>query len=266
MLTAVMVPAGPVAWGRMLLAAGAALTCVEGAVQLSGLQDGRIRVPVSGGLLSPEALPAGPWLLVMATACLLLLLGAASRLCTATLAVGNVLLLLADQQLYSNHRLLLVLLCVWFLLARADHARSLRALLRPARGGRDAEVPWWPQLLIVATVSACYVFAGLSKLNPEFLSGDLVDSMSPDWVPAGLLAWASVPTEVAIGAGIWWRATRRWVLGLGVLLHLSIIALLGAPLVFAAFALLCLSAYPSVWTWPRLPQDEAAATQRSRVA
>ncbi len=256
----------PVAAARILVALGAALTCFEGAVYLHALQGDRIRVPVAGGLVSADTPPAIPWFVAMLVACVLLLVGVAARLCAIVLALGNLLLLLSDQQLYSNHRFLLILLCLWFALARADRAWSLRARLRPAPAGESRLVPWWPQLLIVATVSSCYLFAGLSKVNPEFLTGDLIASMSPGWVPARATAWLTPPAEIAVGLGIWWRPTRRLALMLGVALHASIVVLLGSPLVFGAFALLCLSAYPLIWTWPDRDQREAAATQRSSAA
>lgn len=104
---------------------------------------------------------------------------------------------------------------------------------------------------------------GLSKLNPDFLTGQLIAQMSPDWIPARATAWVTGPTEIAVGVGIWWSRTRRAALALGVLLHLSIVVLLDSPLVFGGFALLCFSAYPSVWTWPTGPQADAAATHRS---
>lgn len=263
MLTEQRVPARPVALARILLSLGAALTCAEGAVLLTAVRDGAVRLPVTGGGYSAMSIPPQVWLLVMVTASLLMLAGAAVPVCAATVAAGNVALLLADQQLYSNHRFLLVLLCVWFTLAQSDRALSVAARVR-RRPVQD--VPWWPQLLIIATVSSCYVFAGISKVNPEFLSGDLMASMSPDWVPSDLLSWATGPTEILIGAGLWWRPLRRTALALGAVLHLSIIALLGTPVVFTAFALLCVSAYPLVWTLPRRDQAEAAATQRSSVA
>lgn len=266
MLTAVRVPARPVAAGRILLALAALLTTLESAILLDHLQSGRVITP-TGGPWSAAAVPAGAWSSVMSAAALLLLLGVASSASAAVLAAGNIVLLGADQQLYSNHVFLLTLLCAAFAVSGCDRALSLRSRLRPA-GDRTiaAVVPWWPQLLAMSTLSACYLFAGLSKANPEFLSGDLIASMSASWVPAQLAAWATVPTEVAIGVGIWFRATRRWALLLGVVLHASIIVLLDSPLPFAAFALLCFSVYPLVWSWPDLDQAEATAIQRSSVA
>lgn len=269
MLSLALGSARAVAISRMLIATGALLTCFEGASFVSHLQNGRIRVPVATWIPSPDSLPLMLWTTVLAGACVFLMLGVSSSLCAAVIALGNVLLLLVDQQTYSSHRLLLVLLCLWLTVARPDRAWSVQNRLRPPAdpaGRTHLLVPWWPQLLIIATVSSCYLFAGLSKVNPEFLTGDLIGSMSPSWVPAQVIAWLTPPTEIAVALGIWWRPTRRLAMLLGVALHLSIVVLLNSPLVFGAFALLCLSAYPLIWTWPDRDQREAAATQRSSAA
>lgn len=264
MLTTVRVAPRPVAIGRILLAAGALLTCYEGGGLVAALQADRITTPVAGPLPTVEAIPLGTWAVVMGVACLLLALGVLAPLAATTIAAGNIVLMVADHQLYSNHRFLLVVLCLLFAVSRSDRAWAVGARSRRAASG--PLVPWWPQLLVVATVSACYLFAGLSKANPEFLSGQLIATLSPGWVPARLAAWATVPTEIGIGIGIWWRPLRRYALAAGVLLHLSIIAVLGTPMVFAAFALLCFAGYPLVLTMPRLDQEEAAPIQRSSVA
>lgn len=264
MLTTIRVAPRPVAIGRVLLAVGALLACYEGGGFLAALQRDRVTTPVAGALLSADSVPLGPWFLAMAAACLLLALGVLAPTGALVIAAGNVLLMAADHQLYSNHRFFLVVLCLWFAAAQADRAWAIGA--RGRRDDGDGLVPWWPQLLVVATISACYLFAGVSKANPEFLSGHLIGSLSPGWVPAQLVAWATVPAEIAIGLGIWWRPVRRVALVLGALLHLSIIVLLGSPLVFTAFALLCFAGYPLVLTMPRAGQADAAATQRSSVA
>lgn len=251
--------ARPIAVGRVLFGVGLMLASIEGAALLADLQNGRITTPVASWLPAAADVPVGPWLAVMMAASLCLLLGLFAAPSVAVLGLGHLLLLLTDQQLYSNHRFVLVLLCAWFLFARSDQAFAVGAKRRRERGS----VPWWPQLLIVATLSACYLFAGLSKANPEFLTGHLIASMSPSWVPAKLAAWATVPTEISIGLGLWWAPTRRLVLALGVGLHLAIIVLLGSPLVFAAFAALCLSGYPLVWTLPALGPGHIASNEVS---
>jgi hypothetical protein len=262
-LTAARTTPRPVAIGRILLATGALLTCQESAELLTTLQGGRITTPVATALPGATSVPVDLWFSTMVAACILLALGVLTPACTAVIASGNVALMAVDLQLYSNHRFLLVLLCLWFTWAQSDRALSVRARLRDGRAAQT--VPWWPQLLVIASVSSCYLFAGLSKLNPEFLSGDLIARLGPAWLPAEPAAWMTVPTEIFIGVGLWWHVTRRWSLLVGVGLHVSISVLLGTPLIFLSFALLCFSAYPLVWSWPRLAQADAAATQRSSV-
>lgn len=262
MLTTRRARVGPVAIGRVLLALGAALTSIEGAAHLTVLRSGVITTPVAGWLPEAGSVPPGPWFAAMVLATAGLLLGAITAPSAAVLASGHALLLATDLQLYSNHRVLLVLLCTWFVFAQSDRSWSLRARLRPEK--RTAEVPWWPQLLIVASVSSCYLFAGLSKLNPEFLSGSLIASMAPAWTPAQLAAYATPPVEIAIAVGLWLRRTRWAVLVLGVGLHASITVLLGSPLVFGAFTLLCLSAYPLIGI-RRTPATELSGENHGAV-
>ncbi|NHA00028.1 hypothetical protein G5V59_06870 [Nocardioides sp. W3-2-3] len=209
-------------------------------------------------------MPFSAWVLTMGLACVLLALGVLVPLSCLTIAAGNALLMAADQQALQQPPL-----------PPGGAVRAVRhSLLGPRVGAGRREPacgrgrhgpPGGRRLLVVAAVSACYLFAGLSKANPEFLSGHLIGSLSPDWVPARLAAWATVPAEIGIGLGLWWRRVRRLAPALGVLLHLSIVVLLSAPVVFTAFALLCLTGYPLVWTWPALDQAEAASTQRSSV-
>lgn len=258
MLTTMTVSPRPLALARMFLGAGAFLTALEGAIQLSHLRDGRLLTPVHDSLPTAASLSPDTWFLVMFGAALLLALGVLARPAAVLLGAGNLLLLLTDQQLYSNHRILLVLLCLWMALSQCDRAWSVRALRHRDRNQRP-QVPWWPALLIVATVSSCYLFAGLSKINPEFLSGRVIESTGPDWLPAQLVAWATVPTEVAIGLGVWWRRSRRPALALGAALHTSIIVLLDSPLPFTAFALICLTAYPLAWAWPSTERESTPA-------
>lgn len=264
MLTAIRAAPRSVAIGRILLAAGALLTCCEGSELVAALQADRVTTPVAAVLPPVDAIPLVPWVLVMGIASLSLALGVLATASATAIAAGNILLLAADHQLYSNHRFLLVVLCLLFAVSQSDRAWALGAHSR--RAASDGLVRWWPQLLVVAAVSACYLFAGLSKANPAFLSGDLIASLSPDWVPARLAAWVTVPTEMAIGIGLWCRPLRRYALAAGVLLHLSIIVLLGTPMTFIAFALLCFAGYPLVLTMPSLDQADAAAIQRSSVA
>lgn len=250
MLTSLRVPPRPVALGRILLGLGLLLTSLEGAALLADLRSGRVLTPGIPGLLTADDLPTAWWLAVMAAGALAVVVGVGVRTGLLVCAAGDVLLMVTDVQLVSNHRVLAVLLALFFVAAGSDHALSPGAA---ARRARRPDVPWWPQLLALSAVSSCYLFAGLSKVNPAFLHGAELSDLQWLTVPSALVtpfAATVVLTEVGIGLGLWSRRARRLAVAAGVALHLSIVVLLGSPIVFAAFALLCFSAYPLALTRP----------------
>ncbi|HEV8053744.1 MAG TPA: HTTM domain-containing protein [Candidatus Limnocylindrales bacterium] len=94
-------------------------------------------------------------------------------------------------------------------MAGSDAALSVDAL----RGrGRDA-IPQWP-LFLKVQVSIVYLFAGLSKLNAAFLSGEVLAnsfrSDGPFAVPAGwrttepmvVLSLVTIATELFLSVGL----------------------------------------------------------------
>lgn len=253
MLTSLRTDPRPVAAGRVLLGLGLLLTALEGAGLLLRLQEDRLLTPVAAWLPSAEQLPATGWLLVMFAASLAVTTGVLVRTGLLVCATGDVVLMLTDLQLGSNHRILAVLLALAFVAARSDHAWAPGAA---ARRSRSPDVPWWPQLLALASVSSCYVFAGLSKLNPLFLDGAELSDLRWVTVPAALmtaLAVLVVVTEVGVGLGLWLPRARVVAVLVGVALHVSIVLLLDTPFPFVAFALLCWSVYPLALGRPAAP-------------
>lgn len=245
MLTTLRTDPRPVAAARTLLGLGLLVTTLEGTGLLVALQDDRLLTPVADWLPTADQLPTATWLVVMAAASLGVMAGVLVRTSLLVCAVGDVVLMLTDLQLSSNHRILAVLVVLAFVAARSDHAWAPGAAAR--RSSRGTDVPWWPQLLALASVSSCYVFAGLSKLNPRFLDGAELSDLRWVTVPDGMMPYfasAVVATELAVGVGLWPRRTRVAAVALGVVLHVSIVLLLATPFPFVAFALLCWSAYP----------------------
>lgn len=257
---------------RILLGCVVATNTFEVAATMLRVEDGRLGVP---GVLD---LPINEttiwvWALSGVVAGLMLALGVVTGLAAAAAAVLGVIALLWEQQNYSNHLWLTTLLATYLVFAKSDARWSVRALLL----GRRESVPAWPSLLMVTQLSVCYVFAGLSKLNPWWLAGDeLRPSLHLTLPSAGypLMAVVVIATEVFIGLGIWFGRTRWLALATGVLLHVGIIALMRQPLTLVAFSLACLAVYPLVFTAPyvggrrkatSLQSEEVAATQRSSV-
>ncbi len=256
-LTSARVPARPVAVARVMLGVATMMIAVEGQDISQSIVDGRVATPVAGWLPSPEQLGAYPFVLTV-LAGLLIALGVGTRWWAAVVVVCELAVMLSDLQLYSNHRVLLVLVMTALVLARSD-----TALAPGARHRRGQTVPWWPQLLMLASVSSCYLFAGISKINPEWWGGSQLDDLrlvELSGLPLHGLAAATVLTEITIGIGLWFRRSRGVAVALGIGLHTSICLTLTAPFVFVAFALICFSAYPLALNRPDLADlasDEA---------
>jgi hypothetical protein len=113
----------------------------------------------------------------------------------------------------------------------------LAALRAEARGGPPAPPergPLWGQRLIALQVSMVYLWGAWDKAisNPAFLSGDALEyslhwiylgSDSPTWrgLPqlSAAAARGTVLLEVALGAGLFFRSLRRWLIPAGLVFH-----------------------------------------------
>lgn len=144
--------------------------------------------------------------------------------------LGGVLAL--DQQLYSNHLYMQALLVPLFALADAGEGR---VRLLPVR-------------LVQAMVVIVYLFAGLAKLNPAFLSGDVLHAyVAPTVLPHGLIAamsWTTVVLELALGWLLIWRRTRRFAWLAGAAFHVGMAWFAPDALGVAMFGVAMLATYP----------------------
>jgi len=137
--------------------------------------------------------------------------------------------LVLDQNLYSNHAYLLVLVAFLLVLADAGAAFSLDRRL----GWKQAsDIPNWPLTLIRVQVSLIYLFAGLAKLNSVFLSGQVLEAHSrlPAIVGTGyglvLAAWLVVLWELFQTGALWFPKLRGVAFIGGLLFHGSIVLLM----------------------------------------
>ncbi len=241
----------PVAFARICIGLAAVIIALVGHAFLLRIQGGMLAVPLVDWWPSATELPLDAMLAAGMFAGIGLALGCCTRSCAAIIVGLQLAELLADQQSYNSHRILLTLLCAHLIFAESDAAWSLRARYKGAR----ASVPLWPQVLMIGALSSLYTFAGLSKANDSFLAGDVLRKEMvvglPDWSYV-LLAALTVATEVGLGVALWLRQTRRIAVVVGVMLHVSIVALLGEGIVLAAFALLCVGLYPMVLSRPTI--------------
>jgi predicted DCC family thiol-disulfide oxidoreductase YuxK len=242
-------PSRPLALARIGIAIAVLLELPNTGKVLMQLDDpGIIRAPIFPWT---PALDDGLALVLMglwAATTVALLLGWRTRRAAAALCATLATVLLLDQQLYSNHLYLMVLLSG--LLAVADSGAALS--LDARRSGERGEVSRWPVSLLRFQVSVAYGFAALAKLNPDFLSGSTVaislrDSgplAIPDawrsFEPMLILAVMAVCAEAFIAVAIWSKDLRplAFVVALG--LHGSL-AIWFAPtyplIIFAAVML-----------------------------
>lgn len=240
------VPSRPLAIVRIGVGLAVLLELPNTAIVLLQLDDPQIiRVPVLRW--TPAVNDSLAWILIglWAATALALLVGWRTRRAAAALSATLATVVLLDQQLFSNHLYLMVLLSAMLAIANSGAALSLDA----RRAGKQAEISRWPVWLLQFQVSAVYLFAALAKLNPDFLSGSAVATslrrVGPLAVPDAwrsmepmlILAVLAVCAEAFVALAIWsvrWRPTA-FVVALG--LHASL-ALWFAPtyplIIFAA--------------------------------
>lgn len=260
--------AGPIALVRILVGLAAIGNALEHWAALERLLETTVvKMPYLAWLPRPPLAAApgliGAWLV----AALLFTLGLWTRWSGALLVAIMGYVLLLDQQLYSNHLYLGVVMTLLLTLADSGARYSLDARYR----GRRAAIAEWPIVLIKIEVSIVYFFAALTKLNPDYLSGaimaqfvhaDMLALLPSGWPAVPLmqaLAIASIATEFVLAFALWFAGWRWLALLAGLGLHLAIIftggAAIGVPdFRFTVFALLIVPAYVLFFPQRHAPQ------------
>lgn len=245
---------------RVMLGLALIIVSIESFVVLMGIAAGKVAYPFAPWTPHPTSTTASGLLALGWLAGVSLTLGLLPHVMAGIGAGLGVITLLWDQQLYSSHLTFLTVMLLFLVFAESDRHKGLSS----ARHSDEAGVPWWPQFLMMTQVSAVYLFAGLSKAQPTFLSGRPLEGWMWAELPFaayGLLAWGTVITELALSVALWVRQTRKAAAVVGVILHLSIVVLLaGENLWLVAFALTTTASYPLFLTRPTLGESEQAHT------
>lgn len=247
-----------IAIARIGVGLAAGMTVVEGYQQLLRARSGHLTMPAVAWLPTPTTSGASVLAAMGCVAALGLVIGYRTRLAATLSIFCELAFYVWEMQTYSSHRMLVTLLCTYLLFARSDARWSIRS----RQHGAHTEVPYWPQLLMMSQLSACYLFAGLSKVNPVFLHGIVLrESMHwslPAWMLVGL-SLMTVVTEIFLAVALWLRRANRVAVALGCVLHLSIVIMLKEPFPLVAFALACASLYPLFLDRTRGAETPAAA-------
>jgi vitamin K-dependent gamma-carboxylase len=112
-----------------------------------------------------------PWLYAhfvgLAVLGLMIAAGLLYRVAIVLFFIGFAYVELLDQTAYLNHYYLVSLLCGLLIFLPANRAFSLDVLLRPSK--RLQSIPAWMLYLLRFQVAVVYVYAGLAKVNPDWL-------------------------------------------------------------------------------------------------
>jgi len=202
----------------------------------------------------------------------LMALGWFYRLAAWGYCLGYTYLFLLDASRYQNHYYLVCLLSFLLAVVPANSAWSLDAWLRPSR--YPGTVPRWSILVLRSQITLVYFFAGVAKLNEDWLLraeplSAWMENRS-QWLLAApllkvpwcvwLMAYGSMLLDLSVGFLLWWRRTFWPAVLLLVLFH-GLNAYLFSIGIFPWLMLAALTLFPRP-DWPRrlLRRQPPAAT------
>lgn len=183
------------------------------------------------------------------------------RLAALLLTLCYTLLFLAEQTRFINHTYLYCLVAGMLVFMPAHRAAS--ADVRAGRVAPAATVPAWTRYLLLFQLSVVYSYAGLAKLNADWLTAKpLTLWLAPKAsypIIGGVLAHPFLPWLMSYGGLLFdllvvplllWRPTRPWAFGAAVFFHLSNVLIFGLG-TFPWFSLLVTAALFFPPSWPR---------------
>ena len=153
---------------------------------------------------------------VMGVAALLMAAGIFYRASALTFALTFTFAFLAEKARYLNHYYLIILLAWILLVIPADRDLSWSARRRGARA-----LPAWTLLLLRAQIGLVYFYAGVAKLNPDWVRALPLKSWLParadlsvigpllaqEWT-AWFFSYAAIALDLLAWPALMWRVTR----------------------------------------------------------
>ena len=149
-------------------------------------------------------------------------LGYRYRLCAVLFFVGFTYVELIDRTTYLNHHYWICLAALLIIFLPLNRVWSVDSWRNPAI--RANGLPSWVVWALRAQVGVVYVFAGIAKLNPDWLlyaqpmriwlyqHGDMPlfgPLLQEAWV-AYAMSWAGAAFDLTIVGWLLWRRTRLW--------------------------------------------------------
>ena len=157
-----------------------------------------------------------------------MLLGLYYRICTALFCAGFSYVFLIDQALYLNHFYLICLITFLLVFIPANCTWSLDAVRN--RTLRCNVVPRWALSLLRVQIGIIYFYAGLAKLNNDWLRGEPMREWLAELAPGSILSTQAVAHFLSYGGVLFdllvvplllWRRTRLFALAVAVAFHVG---------------------------------------------
>ncbi len=159
-------------------------------------------------------------------------IGAYYRASAVALAIGYTYVFLLEQGRYLNHFYLICLFAWMMVLLPAHRLWSVDAWLD--RRVRAATGPAWSVAAPAALLGIVFVFAGLAKIDGDWLAGEPLRAWTADdhgmpligpilaqpWGPTAL-SWAGAAFDLLVVPALLWRRTRWLAFLLGVGFHVT---------------------------------------------
>lgn len=209
---------------------------------------------------------------VMGLLALGIVLGFHYRVCAALFFVAFTHVFLLEQANYLNHFYLISVVSFLMPFLPAHRDWSLDALRKPAL--RTSVIPRWAALLVPAQMGLVYFYAGVAKLNGDWLRGEPVRQwlaersnlplvgpmLTQEWF-VYLIAYGGLLFDLLAPAFLVGRRTRPWFFAAALVFHLTNAQLFSIG-VFPWFALTAtLMFFPPDW-----PRRVWAAVRRHNPA
>jgi predicted DCC family thiol-disulfide oxidoreductase YuxK len=175
-----------------------------------------------------------PWhagaMLVWVLLAIPVVIGWQARLAAIAAALTGAVMVVAGAEFFNNNHMYLTTVCMG-LVAFSDCERFYA--VRPRAGLPDV----WPRWLMRIQLSVVYGYAGLQKVNSEFLSGDALNAyMSMAVGPLAPvahalsgtaivqpMAYTVVIVEIGMALLVWSKRTRAIVFGIALPLHICML-------------------------------------------
>lgn len=170
--------------------------------------------------------------MVLGAAAICIIVGFAYRVSAAVFFVGFSYVYLLDQTYYLNHHYLVCLISFLMIFIPAHRAFSADAWRNPAL--RTDIVPAWSLWLLRGQIGLVYFFAGVAKLNGDWLAGQpmtmwlgeradfpIIGHLFTERWMVLAFSFGGLLFDLSTFPLLLWRRTRWMALGIGLVFHLT---------------------------------------------